>query len=101
MFASIDPSIIFFYLRSSFDSVVSTIEEIPSNELVHKVIIGLKSDLCAYLERELPELEKEADEMIDEILPSRSEVIQKVVNDSVNRMIEEITREIESYIKSN
>lgn len=101
MFASIDPSIILFYLRSSFDSVVSTIEEIPSNELVHKIITALKSDLCVYLERELPEIEKDADEMIDELLPSRSEVIQKVVNDSVNRMIEEITREIESYIKSN
>jgi len=93
----LDAKTIFYYLRASYDVVVS---EIESNDLVEKVIERLKSDLCTYLQKEVPEIEKKSDEWIDGILPS-SESVQKIVNDIVNQMIEEIVKEIESYIHSS
>lgn len=111
MFHMIDPNTIFSYLRASIDFIVSEINSdkkeqswktmIQSNEFIEKVIHKLKNDLCIHLDKELPEIEKRTDEIIDYYLPSRSEWVENAVNELVNRMIEEIVKEIESYIKSN
>ena len=92
----LDPKTIFSYLRSSYDAVVSEMESNSIIEqLAEKVIERLKNDLCVYLLKEVPEIEKKSDEWIDGILPS--ETIRILVNDIVNQMIEEIVKEIKSY----
>jgi hypothetical protein len=102
MFHSIDTKILFSHLRNSFDFVVAEMEDIVSDHLIEKVILRLKGELCKYFKNELsnslPQIEKKADVLVDELLPCHSEPIENIVNDIVNRMIEEIVKEIESYL---
>jgi hypothetical protein len=95
----IDTKTIFSYLRSSYNAIVS---EIDSNNLVEKVVERLKGDLCTYLMKEVPEIEKKSDEWINGVLPKdSSEQVRLIVDDIVNQMIEEIVKEIESYMNSS
>jgi restriction endonuclease Mrr len=92
----LEPKIVFSYLRNSFHKVIEEIESYDFSNLTNKVIDQLKKDLCVYLEKETHKIEETSDEWIDGFIPSES--FQNVVNEVVNRMIEEILKEIENYL---
>jgi hypothetical protein len=88
---------------SILKEVLSEIE-VNVNSTKDLILHELKKRLCKHFQNEinnyLPELERQIDQEIDQMIPVHNQEIIDAVNAVVNNMIEEIEKEINSYLNN-
>jgi hypothetical protein len=75
------------------------------DSFLYKIIDKLKKDLYEYLKQELnqslPNIEKTMDTSIDNILPIESEEIKKLINITINDILDELAKRINDFLESH
>jgi hypothetical protein len=101
---SMDANFIISRLNHIFHIMMDETQDIYSSRKIwiDNIIQQLRKDLYIYVEQKLNasliDNEKSIDNFVDSLLPIESEKIKNIVNDVVNRSMEEIVKEIDKYI---